>query len=72
MEWAKPFITTANMPFVVGIVAILMGGVAVIVGGVVKIAKMLIVHQERMAKIAHGIDPDYAPPPANSGQSRQY
>jgi len=42
--------------------------VAVIVGGVVKIAKMLIVHRERMAKIAHGIDPDYAPPPSSSGQ----
>ena len=68
MEWTDRLMTPVNMPFVVGIVAILMGGVAVIVGGVVKIAKMLIMHRERMAKIAHGIDPDYVPPPPNSGQ----
>jgi hypothetical protein len=28
---------------------------------------MLIIHRERMAKIAHGIDPDYPLPPAVAG-----
>jgi len=65
MEMLRPLLTTPNMPFLVGIVGLLIGGIAVIVGGVVKIVKMLIVHRERMAKIAHGIDPDYNPSPSD-------
>jgi len=53
-------------PLLIPLAAILLGGIAVIVGGVVKIMKLLMVHRERMAKIAHGIDPDYSPPPADA------
>jgi uncharacterized membrane protein (DUF106 family) len=57
-DWIDRLITPGNMPFVVGILGILMCSVAIIVGGVVKIVRMVIVHRERMAKIANGIDPD--------------
>jgi len=59
MDWASPLLRAETLPFVVGIAGILMCVVAIIVGGLVRIAKMLIVHRERMAKIAHGIDPDW-------------
>jgi uncharacterized membrane protein (DUF106 family) len=67
MEWLKPLLTTPNMPFLIAILGILLCCIAVIVGGVVKILKMLMVHRERMAKIAHGIDPDYNSAPRDSG-----
>jgi hypothetical protein len=65
MEWLHNLMSPdkiALMPFVVGIVALLVGALAILVSGIVKIVKMLIVHRERMAKIAQGIDPDASPP----------
>jgi hypothetical protein len=66
MPWTSRFLEPDVMPFLIPIAGILLGAIAVIVGGVVKILKMLIIHRERMAKIAHGMDPDY-PPPADAG-----
>ena len=67
MEWTSRFLKPDVLPFLIPIAGILLGAIAVIVGGVVKILKMLIVHRERMAKIAHGIDPDYLSSPADAG-----
>ena len=36
--------------------------IAIIVGGAIAIAAMIIRHQERMAKIERGIDPDASAP----------
>jgi hypothetical protein len=66
MEWTSRFLKPEVMPFLIPIAAFALGAVAVIVGAIVKILKMLCVHRERMAKIAHGIDPDY-PPPSDAG-----
>ncbi len=52
MRWEQIFTHPSVLPFVVAIVAIL-------TGGVIAIAKLLIVHRERMAKIERGIDPDH-------------
>ena len=67
MEWASPFLRAEIMPFVVAIAGILLAVTAVLVGGILKVVRMLIIHRERMAKIAHGIDPDYLSPPADAG-----
>jgi uncharacterized membrane protein (DUF106 family) len=64
-EWIDRLITPGNMPFVVGIAGILLCAVSIIVGGVIKIVRMVIVHRERMAKIANGMDPDL-PRPADA------
>jgi uncharacterized membrane protein (DUF106 family) len=50
------------MPFLIPIAAMLIAALGIVVGGVTKIVKMVIVHRERMAKIAHGMDPDFPPP----------
>jgi hypothetical protein len=62
MQWTNSFLRPEIMPFVVAVAALLIGALGILVGGVVKVVKMVIVHRERMAKIAHGMDPDYPPP----------
>jgi hypothetical protein len=34
---------------------------AIVIGGVISVTKMILRHQERIAKIERGIDPDAAP-----------
>lgn len=63
MDYVGRLFETQNMPFLIPICGILMCCVAILVGGVIRIFKMILVHRERMAKIAHGIDPDYRPGP---------
>jgi hypothetical protein len=36
--------------------------IAIIVGGVISVTKMILSHQERIAKIERGIDPDASGP----------
>ena len=59
MGWTSRLLEPDVMPFLIPIAAFALGAIAVIVGAIVKILKMVMVHRERMAKIAHGIDPDY-------------
>jgi hypothetical protein len=56
------------MPFMIPIAALLLAAIGIVVGGVVKVVKMTIVHRERMEKIAHGMDPDFPPPPDDAGR----
>jgi hypothetical protein len=37
---------------------------AIVVWGIIEITKMILSHQERIAKIERGIDPDAGPPKA--------
>jgi hypothetical protein len=67
MEWTRRLLEPEVMLFGIPIAAIALGAIAVIVGAIVKILKMLIIHRERMAKIAHGIDPDYPPSLGDAG-----
>ena len=48
---------------IVGLGGLLVPIVAIIVGGAIAIVTMILKHQERIAKIERGIDPD-APPRA--------
>jgi ABC-type enterochelin transport system permease subunit len=43
---------------IMGLGGLLVPIVAIIVGGVIAIATMILKHQERIAKIERGIDPD--------------
>ena len=45
-------------PFLIPISAIVL---SILVGGAITITKMVLRHQERIAKIERGIDPDAAP-----------
>jgi hypothetical protein len=51
MEVLELLVRPSVLPFMIPIVAI-------IVGGAVAITKIVIKHRERMAKIEHGVDPD--------------
>jgi hypothetical protein len=66
MQSINSFLRPDIMPFLIPIAAMLIAALGIVVGGLTKIAKMVIVHRERMAKIAHGMDPDYPPPPDDS------
>ncbi len=46
----------------VGLGGLLVPIVAIIVGGVIAVVTMILKHQERIAKIERGIDPDAGPP----------
>jgi hypothetical protein len=48
---------------IIGLGGLLVPIVAIIVGGAIAIVTMILKHQERIAKIERGIDPD-APPRA--------
>jgi hypothetical protein len=46
---------------IVGLGGLLVPIVAILVGGVIAITTMILRHQERIAKIERGIDPDAGP-----------
>ena len=50
------------MESVMGLGGLLVPIIAIIVGGAIGITQMILKHQERIAKIERGMDPD-APPP---------
>ena len=50
-QWLHSLLRPEVLPFVVA-------GIAVFGGMVIAIAKAIMHHRERMAKIEHGIDPD--------------
>jgi hypothetical protein len=50
-QWFQPLLRPEVLPFVIA-------GIAVFGGVVIAIAKVIMHHRERMAKIEHGIDPD--------------
>jgi hypothetical protein len=47
---------------IVGLGGLLVPIVALIVGGVIAVTTMILRHQERIAKIERGMDPDAGPP----------
>jgi hypothetical protein len=47
---------------IIGLGGLLVPIVAIIVGGAIAITTMVLKHQERIAKIERGIDPDAGPP----------
>jgi hypothetical protein len=58
----------SNLP-VVSIVAVFtVGAILFLCGMVIKVVKLVTRHRERMAKIAHGIDPDDRAPPDTSSE----
>ncbi len=67
MDWTSRLLDPQVLPLMIPVVALMVGALAVLVGGITKILKMLMNHRERMAKIAHGIDPDYSPSPGDAG-----
>jgi hypothetical protein len=47
---------------IIGLGGLLVPIVALIVGGIIAVVTMVLKHQERIAKIERGIDPDAGPP----------
>ena len=62
MSWASSLLRPDIVVFLIPLAGILLAMVAIVMGGLIKVAKMVIVHRERMAKIAQGMDPDYVGP----------
>jgi len=55
-----------HLPVVAILAGCSVGAIAVICGMIIKVVQVAARHRERMAKIAHGIDPDDRPPPGTS------
>ena len=51
-----------NLPVVAILAGCSVGAIAVICGMFIKVVQVVTRHRERMAKIAHGLDPDDRPP----------